>query len=199
MPYAALAGYVAFAALAFGWRSWVHWRQTGSTGYRGLSGRPDSLEWWGGFLFVVAIVLTPLGAALQALGSVAPLVALPGRLALALGGVLYVAGLAGTLWSQLAMGTSWRVGVDERERTALVTRGPYGVVRNPIFTFMVLGLAGLALLVPNVLSLLSLAVLVAAVEIQVKAVEEPYLERAHGDDYRRYRAGTWRFVPGIGR
>ena len=199
MPYAALAGYVVFAALAFGWRSWIHWRRTGSTGYRGLSGRPGSLEWWGGLLFIVAIVLTPVAAVLEARGSIRPLLVLPPSLPVALGGALYLAGLAGTLWSQLAMGTSWRVGVDETERTALVTRGPYGVVRNPIFTFMVLGLAGLALLVPNALSLLALAVLVAAVEIQVKAVEEPYLERAHGDDYRRYRAGTWRFVPGIGR
>jgi len=123
MPYAALAGYVVFAALVFGWRSWVHWKRTGSTGYRGVSGRPGSLEWWGGLLFVVAIVLTPLAALLQARGTLAPPVALPAPLALALGGALYEAGLAGTLWSQLAMGDSWRVGVDEGERTTLVTRG----------------------------------------------------------------------------
>ena len=199
MPYAALAGYVVFAALAFGWRSWIHWKRTGSTGYRGLSGRPGSVEWWGGLLFAVAIVLTPVAAVLQARGAIAPVIELRPSVALAIGGTLYLAGLAGTLWSQLAMGTSWRIGVDEQERTALVTRGPYGVVRNPIFTFMVLALAGLAVLVPNALSLAALATLVAAVEIQVKAVEEPYLERAHGDDYRRYRAGTWRFVPGLGR
>jgi protein-S-isoprenylcysteine O-methyltransferase Ste14 len=199
MPYAALAGYVVFAALAFGWRSWIHWKRTGSTGYRGLSGRPGSVEWWGGLLFAVAIVLTPVAAVLQARGTITPVIALRPSVALAVGGALYLAGLAGTLCSQLAMGTSWRIGVDEQERTALVTRGPYGVVRNPIFTFMVLALAGLAVLVPNALSLAALATLVAAVEIQVKVVEEPYLERAHGDDYRRYRAGTWRFVPGIGR
>ena len=64
---------------------------------------------------------------------------------------------------------------------------------------MVAGLAGLALLVPNVLAFGALVVLILAVEIQVKAVEEPYLERTHGDSYRQYRAGTWRFVPGLGR
>lgn len=199
MPYAALAGYVVFAALAFGWRSWIQWKRTGSTGYRGLSGRPGSNEWWGGLLFAAAIVLTPVAAVLQARGTIAPVIALRPSTALALGGALYLAGLAGTLWSQLAMGASWRIGVDEQERTALITRGPYRVLRNPIFTFMVLGLAGLAVLVPNALAIIALAVLVAAVEIQVKAVEEPYLERAHGDNYRRYRAGTWRFVPGVGR
>jgi len=72
-------------------------------------------------------------------------------------------------------------------------------VRNPIFTFLVTALAALALLVPNALAIAALATLVAATEIQVRAVEEPYLERTHGDAYRRYRARTGRFVPGVGR
>jgi len=63
----------------------------------------------------------------------------------------------------------------------------------------VTALAALALLVPNALAIAALATLVAATEIQVRAVEEPYLERTHGDAYRRYRARTGRFVPGVGR
>ena len=58
---------------------------------------------------------------------------------------------------------------------------------------------GLVLLTPNALALLALVILIVAVEIQVKVVEEPHLERAHGDAYRGYRARTWRFVPGLGR
>ena len=45
----------------------------------------------------------------------------------------------------------------------------------------------------------SFAALLVALEIQVRAVEEPYLLRTHGDAYRRYAAATGRFVPGIGR
>jgi protein-S-isoprenylcysteine O-methyltransferase Ste14 len=41
-------------------------------------------------------------------------------------------GLAGSLLAQLAMGDSWRIGVDESEKTELVTAGPFAVVRNPI-------------------------------------------------------------------
>jgi len=199
MPRFALVAYLVFAALAFGWRSWVQWRRTGSTGFRGVSGRPLEAEWLGGVLFVVAIVLAPLGAALDLAGVASRAALLDAPAARALGLTLYAAGLGGTLWSQLAMGDSWRIGVDESERTTLVTRGPFRAVRNPIFTFMTAVVAGLALLTPNAVALAAVAALVAAIEIQVRAVEEPYLERAHGDAYRAYRARTWRFVPGFGR
>ncbi len=199
MPGVALLGYLSFGALAFGWRSWVQWRRTGSTGFRGVSGRPGSAEWLSGVLFVVAVVAAPLAALLDLTSALARIAPLDRPAAHALGLVLFALGLGGTLWAQLTMGDSWRIGVDPDERTELVTRGPYRAVRNPIFTFMVLAVVGLALLTPNVLALVAVAALVAAVEIQVKLVEEPYLERVHGDAYRRYRARTWRFVPGIGR
>ena len=97
------------------------------------------------------------------------------------------------------MGDSWRIGVDEEERTALVTSGPFAVVRNPIFAAMLPTSLGLALLVPNVVALAGLAALVIALEIQVRLVEEPYLLRAHGDAYSEYAARVGRFVPGLGR
>ncbi|MGI5488606.1 methyltransferase family protein [Microtetraspora malaysiensis] len=97
------------------------------------------------------------------------------------------------------MGASWRVGVDASEQTALVTSGAFARVRNPIFTAMITALAGLPLMVPTWVSLAAVAVLVAAVEIQVRAVEEPYLARIHGRAYAEYGVRTGRFLPGIGR
>ena len=45
-----------FVALAFGWRSWIQWRRTGSTGFRGIHGRPLSPEWLGGALFATRLM-----------------------------------------------------------------------------------------------------------------------------------------------
>ncbi|MDQ3757610.1 MAG: isoprenylcysteine carboxylmethyltransferase family protein, partial [Actinomycetota bacterium] len=70
-------------------------------------------------------------------------------LALTLGLVLAVGGIAATLYAQIAMGSSWRIGVDPRERTELVTSGPFGLVRNPIFAAMLPTGLGLTLLVPS--------------------------------------------------
>ena len=68
----------------------------------------------------------------------------------AVGVVVAVAGIVLTLVAQLAMGTSWRIGVDPSERTPLVTGGVFSRVRNPIFTAMVVATVGLVLIVPNI-------------------------------------------------
>lgn len=46
------------------------------------------------------------------------------------------AGIAATVYAQLAMGDSWRIGVDEQENTTLVRTGPFKWVRHPIYTAM---------------------------------------------------------------
>ena len=83
--------------------------------------------------------------------------------------------------------------------TELVTSGPFRYVRNPVFTGSAMTVVGLALVVPNIVSLLMLVAFFAGLEIQVRLVEEPYLLRVHGDAYRVYAARTGRFVPRIGR
>ena len=197
-PLLALVLLVIFFGIAFGLRTWQHLRATGSTGFHGLSGRPGSLEWIGGALFVVGVVLSLLAGVAEALGWIAPLWS-PPPWALALGVVLTLIGIASTYGAQVSMGSAWRIGVNADERTQLVTGGAFRWVRNPIFSCMLVTGLGLALLLPNSLSLAGLAALAIAVEIQVRAVEEPHLLRAHGQRYRDYASRVGRFVPGFGR
>lgn len=185
--------------LAFGVRTWVQVRATGTSGFRGISGRPGSLAWWGGVLFPAASLFVLLAPVLVLTGATAPLPLLAYPAIAVTGLVLAVAGLAVVLAAQAAMGNSWRIGVDEGERTDLVTTGLFAAVRNPIFTGMGAVALGVALMAPTLLALLAVACLVAAVQIQVRVVEEPYLRRVHGDTYARYAAGAGRFLPGFGR
>jgi protein-S-isoprenylcysteine O-methyltransferase Ste14 len=192
----ALASLLGFATAAFGARTAVQVRRHGDTGWR--LGRPASTT--------EAAVHAALGASAVALAA-APLVArvtgadrrAPGRRSKAVGAALSVAGTAVTLVAQAQMGASWRIGVDPDERTELVSTGLYRSVRNPIFTGMVLFAAGQALLVPGAVAVAGAGLLAAAVEGQVRVVEEPALLAAHGDAYRRWAATTGRFLPGIGR
>jgi protein-S-isoprenylcysteine O-methyltransferase Ste14 len=38
-----------------------------------------------------------------------------------------------------------------------------------------------------------------ALELHVRLIEEPYLQRVHGAQYATYAARVGRFIPGIGR
>jgi protein-S-isoprenylcysteine O-methyltransferase Ste14 len=196
---AALGACIVFFLLAFGLRSVVHHRRTGSTGFIGISGRPDSAEWWGGALFTLALAAGLAAPILQLIGVVVPAAALESPWLRGAGVALYVLGVTGTLWAQFAMGDSWRIGVDTAARTALVASGPFRWVRNPIFTAMTTATVGLALFIPNVVSLVAVIALLVALEVQVRLVEEPYLIRAHGQHYQYYAARTGRFLPGVGR
>ncbi len=196
-PILALVLLVLFYAIAFGLRTWQHLRSTGSTGFRGVSGRPGSVEWLGGVLFAAGIALSLAAAVGEAAGWVPPLWE-PGSAGVALGAIITLAGIAATYLAQVSMGDAWRIGVREDERTQLVAEGAFAVVRNPIFSCMLVTAAGLVVLMPNWLSVASFAALLVAVELQVRFVEEPYLLRTHGQRYRDYASRVGRFVPGLG-
>lgn len=53
-------------------------------------------------------------------------------------------------------------------------------------------------MVPNPVSLLGLALVAVAVELQLRVVEEPYLSQVHGGAYSTYSARVGRFVPMAG-
>ncbi len=163
-----------------------------------LRDRPGSPQWWSRLLSAIGVLLA-VAAPLAELAGLAPYAGLDQPVVRFGGVLLVVLGIAVTIGSQLAMGESWRGDVDPDVRTPLITGGPFRLVRNPIFSGAVVTAAGLALVVPNILSLAMLILFVAGLEIQVRRVEEPYLQRVHGDAYRRYAARTGRFVPGIGR
>ena len=199
MPRLALALCLLWFVSLFLFRSIVQWKKTGSTGVKGFHGSIGSVPWLAG-------VSASLGLALAPLAPMATLFGWPGGHlfvesdALHLtGAALALVGIVGALAAQLSMGTSWRVGVDETEKTDLVTSGLFAWVRNPIFTFIWISVAGLVLLVPSPLALLAGALTVAGIELQVRAVEEPYLEHSHGEAYSRYTNDVGRFWPGIGR
>jgi protein-S-isoprenylcysteine O-methyltransferase Ste14 len=191
MPWVSLGLSATFGLLAVGLRSWAHARRTG---HSPISGGAGMSGWVGlaglGLLFVAG----PIAELAFGARSVVDADWLAG-----LGLASSVAGLAALLWSQSAMGDSLRIGVDPAERTALITDGPFRWVRNPIYSAMLVYVVGVALLAPNVVSVVALAVLGLALDLHVRLVEEPYLVATHGSAYAGYAARVGRFVPGVGR
>jgi protein-S-isoprenylcysteine O-methyltransferase Ste14 len=194
MAVLALALFVILGTITFA----VQWRRTGSTGLRGLPPGAGALEWVAGGFFIGGLAAVAGALLLSAAGGLEPVGALDGAFSGAIGVVLAVAGICLTFGAQLAMGDSWRVGVDPVERTELVTGGPFRWVRNPIYSAMLPTVLGLALMAPSVLAIAGFVVLLVGLELQVRLVEEPYLLEAHGAEYGSYAARVGRFVPGVG-
>jgi isoprenylcysteine carboxyl methyltransferase (ICMT) family protein YpbQ len=189
---------IVYLLFAFGVRVAVSLRTTGATGISSLTGAPP-LELLGGGLFAAALAMGSANPVLVLADVLEPIDGLDKTPFHAVGLMLCGIGIAGTFLAQMAMGASWRIGVDESERTELVTGGVFALCRNPIYTFMVIAWIGFALLVPTWLSLASIAVGVVAFQIQVRLVEEPHLLSAHGESYRAWASRVGRFVPRLGR
>jgi protein-S-isoprenylcysteine O-methyltransferase Ste14 len=194
----ALVLFAVFGVLGFGWRLWLQHRRTGSSGFRGASGRIGSLEWIAGVGFPIVLMVALCAPILQRTNVIEPFSALSAVWIPVTGIGVAAAGIAAAVYAQLEMGDAWRIGVDERETTMLVRTGVFGRVRNPIYTAMFTFGLGIALLTPNLVAFVGLVLLVATIELQVRRVEEPYLLRTHGDAYRDYSASVGRFIPGVG-
>jgi protein-S-isoprenylcysteine O-methyltransferase Ste14 len=77
----------------------------------------------------------------------------------------------------------------------LVQRGPYHLVRHPIYSSMLCILVGIGLMTaPPLLFVAATAVFLAGTEIRVR-VEDSLLAARFGDEFRRYRRSTRAYVP----
>ena len=168
----------------------------------GTQARPGSLEWFAGAFFIGGIVAGVAAPILELSDVIEPYEDLDTTGVQIAGIVLFAIGVVGTFGAQVAMGASWRIGVDESERTELVTDGPFAIVRNPIYSAMFPTLIGIALLDPNPISFGAVLLLGLGLEMQTRLVEEPYLRQVHGDAYATTRpasAASFRGSAGSGR
>ncbi|MBK0868699.1 isoprenylcysteine carboxylmethyltransferase family protein [Saccharopolyspora sp. HNM0986] len=187
---------IAFSLLDGAARIWIQRRRTGDTGVR----RPTNpVQWWARGTFAVGILLSGLIAPLFELTGLSALAILDRQAVRVLGVAIAALGLLGTFGAQFAMGASWRTTVDPTEQPALVTTGPFRIVRNPVYTTVIIMTIGFVLTVPNVIAIVGVGAVITGSQLQVRLVEEPYLSRIHGAAYLNYAADVGRFLPGIGR
>ena len=105
----------------------------------------------------------------------------------AVGSVLLVTGTLLVFMARFQLGRSFSIMAQARK---LVTHGLYSRIRNPIYVFGTVALAGLCLILQKP-GLWLLPVLVVAMQTARARNEARLLEAKFGDQYRAYRSRTW--------
>jgi protein-S-isoprenylcysteine O-methyltransferase Ste14/rhodanese-related sulfurtransferase len=112
---------------------------------------------------------------------------------LAIGAVLGLTGLFLGILSFLALGRNFRVYAAPRRSGALIQTGVYKYVRHPMYSGVVLGLAGYVLCFGSYFFILTWAAV--AVLYVLKGVKEEAILLEKFPEYDEYRKRTWRFIP----
>ena len=194
----ALVCYIVLTMLVFGFRVAIQKKRTGDTGLRVSTQLSSPIQKVATYLqiFVLLAVLTIV--ILECLGTLEPHFefAITGTI---VGLLLCAIGAALTMVSQYQMGKSWRIGVDETEKTELVTHGMFCFCRNPIYFGMLLVGLGFMVLVPHVFMVISYILAFIGIDLQVRRIEEPHLVRVFGEEYEEYVRRTNRYIPWVPR
>jgi len=103
------------------------------------------------------------------------------------GSALLLIGMLLVCIARLQLGRSFSVTPQARE---LVTHGLYSKVRNPIYVFGTIAIAGLCLILQKPAMWLFLLAIVVIQTVRARK-EARVLESKFGDDYRSYRSRTW--------
>ncbi len=108
----------------------------------------------------------------------------------------YAVVLFSVIWTYIAqdhMSSSWRIGIDEINKTELKVEGVFKFSRNPIFLGMLFSVLGFFLSRPTSLNLALLVISYILISIQTR-LEEAFLLSQHGIIYQQYKDKTKRWL-----
>ena len=112
-----------------------------------------------------------------------------------IGLTLVVLGLALAVWARAYLGRNWGMPMTEKANPELVTTGPYSSIRHPIYTGLILAMAGTAVAVS--LYWLIVAAALGGYFLFSVVMEERYMAGIFPDTYPRYQQETKMLIPYI--
>jgi protein-S-isoprenylcysteine O-methyltransferase Ste14 len=108
--------------------------------------------------------------------------------------LICASGLAITVWARVVLGRNWSGSITYKQDHELVERGPYRWVRHPIYTGLLLMVAGTAV-ARGTADAFAAIVLFVAVHLWKLRQEEALMTRHFPEAYPDYRARTKALIP----
>ena len=111
-----------------------------------------------------------------------------------IGVVLCVGGLLFCLWARFTLGRNWSGVVTFKGGHELITRGPYALVRHPIYTGLLAMVFGTAIVVGHIGAIIALPLVIVSLWIKLRSEEKLMLEKFPAE-YEAYARRVKRLVP----
>jgi len=107
---------------------------------------------------------------------------------------LCVSGLVFAIWARVILGRNWSGVVTLKEGHELIERGPYRIVRHPIYTGILVMFAGTAIAIGYFGGFIGLLLLFVSFWIKLKR-EEDLMLKHFPDKYAAYQRRVKRIIP----
>lgn len=110
------------------------------------------------------------------------------------GAVITVAGILFAVWARRHIGSNWSSRVTLKHDHQLITSGPYGIVRHPIYTGILTGFIGSAIAIGQVRGAVAFVLVLIALRLKWR-LEEKWMRQQFGQTYADYSRRVPAVVP----
>jgi protein-S-isoprenylcysteine O-methyltransferase Ste14 len=112
------------------------------------------------------------------------------------GMLMTLAGVLFACWARVVLGRNWSAVVQVKQDHELIERGPYRIVRHPIYTGLLLAFLGTAMAIGEVRGFLAFAIVAVSFWFKLR-LEERWMGERFGDAYASYMQRVRALIPGM--
>jgi protein-S-isoprenylcysteine O-methyltransferase Ste14 len=113
-----------------------------------------------------------------------------------IGLLMVLLGVAFSIWARLQLGGNWSGTVSVKEGHTLIRRGPYTIVRHPIYSGLLVAYIGVAMIVGEMRGLLGVGILLFSFWLKSRT-EERFMLEQFGADYSQYQHQVKALIPRV--
>jgi protein-S-isoprenylcysteine O-methyltransferase Ste14 len=172
---------------------WVYWLvsarrvRSGTKRQEPFSSR---LRWW--ILLILSFFLLFSGEG--AFGPLSRRLLLDNMAVKLIGVIIMFLGLGFAVWARVHLGQYWSGRVSIKVDHRLIQTGPYRLVRHPIYTGVLVGFIGTAVVIGEVRACLAIALILVSIFLKIRT-EDRFLLEEFGSTYLQYKKRVKALIP----
>ncbi len=112
----------------------------------------------------------------------------------AIGWLITAIGLGFAIWARIWIGSNWSSNVTIKEHHELIQRGPYEIVRHPIYAGLLLAFLGTSIIYAELSGFVGFTLIAMGFGLKMR-LEESFMIEQFGNTYREYKRRVKAVIP----